>query len=60
MKAERCVLTVQGLQGTHRLLSRSLFPRGSEYPNSKALGPQNPYSEGFLDLETLLFGHLEP
>ena len=35
-------------------------PRGSEYPNSKGFRSQNPYSEWFLDLETLLFGYLDP
>ena len=29
-------------------------------PNSKVFGSQNPYSEWVLDLETLLFGHLDP
>ena len=36
------------------------YPRGSEYPNSRVLGPQNPYSEWFWDFETLLFGYLDP
>ena len=31
----------------------------SEYPNSKVFGPKNPYSEWFLDLETLLFEYLD-
>ena len=34
--------------------------RGSEYPNSKVLGPKIHTLSGFLDLETLLFGSLDP
>ena len=35
------------------------IPRGSRYPNSRVLRPY-PYSEWFLDSETLLFGYLDP
>ena len=36
-----------------------LLPRGSSYPNSRVFKSQNPYSEWFLDSETLLFGYLD-
>ena len=37
-----------------------LEPRGSEYPNSKVLGPKIHTLNGFWTLKTLLFGYLDP
>ena len=36
------------------------YPKGPSTQYCKVLGPPNPYSEWFLDLETLVFGHLDP
>ena len=38
----------------------STLPRGSEYPNSKVLGPKIHTLNGFWGLEALLFGFLDP
>ena len=35
-------------------------PRGPKYPNSRVLSPKIHTQNGFLDLETLLFGYLGP
>ena len=51
---------LQAISGTKNTSGSIVSPRGSEYPNSKVLGPQIHTLHGFLDFETLLYWVLGP
>ena len=44
-------------RGASLMSLEAVRPGGSEYPNSKVLGPKIHTLNGFLDPETLLFGY---